>query len=368
MKLAKLSLAAIMAAGAFSVANATPLEDAIKGVDLSGFVRFRWYDESEGTNTQTDRNRFSSELLFKAPAGDNLSVGVSVSYESSQYAADQASSDANIVMHQAWLKYATADYSVKIGRQIPTTPWTETGYNGSMGNGVIGMYTGVENWTFAGAFFSQTDGANATIGTLADGENISAAAVIGQVGPVNLQVWGANMTNIFDSSIYAQADMKMAGFDVKVQMNQMNLADETAGLFADDSGLFWGAEASYSMDNFTVGGGYSSTDDDMPIYTLDPDDSGMVKWGKQIYYQTVNTPDADTYAVYGKAKFGAIGAGAGYVGASIGNNDMDEFYVDASYKYSKHFGLSTYYSVLNDDASASAADNNEFRFEAKYTF
>ncbi|MFW5625547.1 MAG: major outer membrane protein, partial [Campylobacter hyointestinalis] len=38
MKLVKMSLAAIVAAGALSsVASATPLEEAIKNVDVSGF-------------------------------------------------------------------------------------------------------------------------------------------------------------------------------------------------------------------------------------------------------------------------------------------------------------------------------------------
>ncbi|WP_086235869.1 MULTISPECIES: major outer membrane protein [Campylobacter] len=43
MKLVKLSLAAIVAAGALtSVANATSLEEAIKNVDVSGYARYRF--------------------------------------------------------------------------------------------------------------------------------------------------------------------------------------------------------------------------------------------------------------------------------------------------------------------------------------
>lgn len=40
MKIAKISLAALVALGAFStVASATPLEEAIKNVDLSGYAK-----------------------------------------------------------------------------------------------------------------------------------------------------------------------------------------------------------------------------------------------------------------------------------------------------------------------------------------
>ncbi|ECV9719069.1 major outer membrane protein, partial [Campylobacter upsaliensis] len=42
MKLVKLSLVAALAAGAFSVANATPLEEAIKDIDVSGVLRYRY--------------------------------------------------------------------------------------------------------------------------------------------------------------------------------------------------------------------------------------------------------------------------------------------------------------------------------------
>ena len=44
MNLAKLSLAAIMTVGALSTVNAQPLEEAIKGVDFSGFARYRFHD------------------------------------------------------------------------------------------------------------------------------------------------------------------------------------------------------------------------------------------------------------------------------------------------------------------------------------
>ena len=43
--LKKLSLAAIIAASGVSFASATPLTEAIKNVDLSGFLRVRFYNE-----------------------------------------------------------------------------------------------------------------------------------------------------------------------------------------------------------------------------------------------------------------------------------------------------------------------------------
>jgi hypothetical protein len=374
MKLAKLSLAAVMAAGALTTVSATPLEEAIKGVEVSGWMRYRYYDESD-IQAKSDRHRFSAPITFVSPVADNIKAGITFSVEQNSYAGDAANGTDDVTMSKFWFKYLGQDYSVRFGKQEIATPWTESGYGGSKGNGAVAMYTGVEGWTLAAAGFVNTSGLdadnidttalNAANGTTVTEENLYAAAAIGAVGPVNLQVWAARMTNVFDSSIFAQADMNMAGFGLKAQMNSMKLNSELGA--DDDSGIFYGVEGTFAMDNFTIGAGYTSTDDDMPIYTLDADDDGMLKYGQQIYYTTVNVADADTIAVFANATFGKIGLGAGYVDVSIDNDDSSEYYGTASYKYSKNFGLSAYYSVYEDDAD-SANDNNEFRFEAKYSF
>ena len=58
MKLTKISLAALVALGAFSsVASATPLEEAIKNVDLSGFARYRYTNTHEKNRVAKDVNK-----------------------------------------------------------------------------------------------------------------------------------------------------------------------------------------------------------------------------------------------------------------------------------------------------------------------
>ena len=60
MKLTKVSLAALVALGAFSsVASATPLEEAIKNVDLSGFARYRYTNDHYKNSAQSDTKRSS---------------------------------------------------------------------------------------------------------------------------------------------------------------------------------------------------------------------------------------------------------------------------------------------------------------------
>ena len=67
MKLTKISLAALVALGAFSsVASATPLEEAIKNVDLSGFARYRYTSDKKPESTKTRANhQFKMITNFK---------------------------------------------------------------------------------------------------------------------------------------------------------------------------------------------------------------------------------------------------------------------------------------------------------------
>jgi hypothetical protein len=403
MKLAKLSLAAIVAAGALTTVNAKPLEEAIKGVEISGFVRYRFYAEDGALDAKGDRHRFSVPVSLVAPVAENLTAGVSVRAEQNEYGANGAISDEfesdtikdndKFAMTKAWFKYATKDFSVRAGKFELATPWTDPGYAGNRGTGALAMYTGVPGWAFAAAAFTQTN-TSVTVGKLAlkamlaspnppsmpgltagnngidvGEENLYAVAAIGAVGPVNVQAWFSSMTNVFDSSIFVQADAKFAGFGLKAQANQLKLADETKGLFADDSGLFWAVEGSYAIDGFSVDAGYISNDDDQPIHTLSADDATQIKFGKQLVYETTNMPAAET--IYANAGFatGPYSVGVGYGTAELDGEDFaDEFYVQAGYKYSKNFNTVVYYSDMDIDGFGDEADNKEIRFEAKYSF
>ncbi|EPD6398923.1 major outer membrane protein, partial [Campylobacter coli] len=92
MKLVKLSLVAALAAGAFSVANATPLEEAIKDIDVSGVLRYRyetsneWSDingvaqnEGSGISGKQD-HKYRAQLNFSGAIADNFKAFVQLDY------------------------------------------------------------------------------------------------------------------------------------------------------------------------------------------------------------------------------------------------------------------------------------------------
>jgi len=371
MKLAKLSLAAIVAVGTMtSFASATPLEEAIKGVELNGMLRYRWYNESD-IPTASNRYRLSSAFGFTIPVADNFTAKVGLETNHNDLTKVDGSAAQNL-SYSTWdLTYKTADYSVAFGRMALNTPWTDPGFGGSRGTGLLAMYTGVEGWTFAAAAFMDTNIVAAGLAGI-DANDLYAGAAIGSVGPVNLQFWAAKMVDVFDSSYFAQADMKFEGFSVKGQFNVLELANVAAG--AEDTGLFWGIEAGFGMEGFQVGAGYTQNDDEMPIYTLNADDAGMIKAGKQIYYNTVNALDAETMFVKAGYSFDQYRFGVGYVSSEINvgttaapvSYDMDEIYFDLGYKYSKNLDFSAYYSIYDGDAATD--ENNELRFQAMYKF
>ncbi len=306
-----------------------------------------------------------------------------MSTDHNDYTKTGASSGKELSYSTWHLKYATDAYNVAVGRMALNTPWTDPGFGGSKGTGVLGMYTGLEGWAFAAAVFNSTDKASGEgtylsgdLENVFDNRDLYAAAAIGSVGPVNLQVWAAKMTDAFDSSVFAQADVAYEGFTFKVQANQLELAkfaDAAAREFKDDKGLFWGVEAGFAMNGFKVGAGYTQNDDEMPIYTLNADDAGMIKAGKQIYYNTTNALDAETMFINAGYSFDKYRVGAGYVDASIKEDetatkdyDMDEIYFDLGYKYSKKLDFSAYYSIYEGDEAKD--ENNELRFQAMYKF
>ncbi len=353
MKLAKLSLAAIMVAGAFSVANATPLEDAIKGVDLSGFLRYRVYSDESATTT-TERHRFSSQFSFTMPVADNLKANATFEFEGNDYprTSTEGAGGENLTVQQLWFKYATSDYCVKFGKQALNTPLTYNYYSPHTGDGVRAMYTGVKGWTFAAAAFADSK---------ITSENIYALAVIGSFGPVNAQLWGLKVSNMYDSMIFFQVDGKFAGVSLKGQYVTADPADSTL-----DRASFYGVQAGYAMDNFNVGAGYTKTADKNNGTTSFSADDQKIQSGMQIYGATSNAADATSAFITAGASFGKFGVGAGYTDASIGSNDGTEYYLKASYTYSKNFGANVYYSDMNWDDNT--MDNKEIRFEAKYKF
>lgn len=429
MKLAKLSLAAIVAAGAMTTfASAAPLEEAIKGVEVSGMVRYRWatnnkskYGASTPYAASSDYFRWSIPVTFVMPVAENLTAGFGYNFDNKVNGKTDVAKAGEPNSPKFWFKYATPDYSLRVGRFEISSPWTESGYAGTRGQGFLGTLNMVENWTFAAAYFASINGIdngvwnipfalgkgsddakawytkmNSDTGedfTNINGSNdLYAFAAIGSVGPVNLQAWYSKMQQVFKSAVFVQADVAYEGFSLKAQANQLKLDDTTkkfveAGVFSKDKGTFWGTEAGFAMNGFSIGAGFTQNDKKMPIYSLDDDNDGMIKAGWQMYYHTTNAFAARNIFVKAGYAFDQYRVNVGFVDASAyqqADKQGDkvkarETYIDAGYKYSKNFDLSVHYSMFDSRQSDAVGftnglsgyydkDNNEFKFQALYSF
>ncbi|MDR1008377.1 MAG: major outer membrane protein [Campylobacteraceae bacterium] len=396
MKLKSLSLAAILAVGALGALSAAPLEEAIKGVDVSGSVRYRAYVQSDFNSTVSsgnkgkDAHRFSGHLQLIAPITDSLKFGTSLVTDVWNDAGSRASvpagdtGDNSFTFDKYFFQYGEGGLTLKAGKIEIPTPWTQAAaISGSRGNGALALYNVNSDWTIAGAAYLQTNALNgyATPGlsNLDSYHNLYALAAIGKAGPVGLQFWAANYEHIADAALFGEAKFAVSGFNAKGQVSYVKLADEAAGVggATDDAGVFYGIEGGYKNQQLAVTAGYTASDKDQGIYTLDADADGIIKFGKQLYYRTTNVRDVGTVFVKGGATVDKFGFELGYGIADVGSRDQDysEAYGTVTYKYAKNFGLELYYSHLDLDndtrpnkLGTQEKTNDEVRFQAQYNF
>ena len=181
MKALKLSLVAALAVGSFSALNAKPLEEAIKNVDLSGDLRYR-YDSSTARKAPqafigagvagNQDHRFRARFGAKADIGDGFKIFGQIHYDLDRNRGfgDPASAGQGrtqtgnpFALRQAYLQYDMADYGLNfiLGRQELGTIWTDD-FVGTAAKVVYSPYDGLAIAAFAvDSFEEDTDGDNA---------------------------------------------------------------------------------------------------------------------------------------------------------------------------------------------------------------
>ncbi|TKX28091.1 hypothetical protein CQA38_09005 [Campylobacter sp. MIT 12-5580] len=224
MKLVKLSLAAALAAGSFSALNAISLEDAIKNVDFSGQLRYRYdtgrWDGSKnnaGISAQGNiggqqDHKIRARLGAKADIGDGFKVFGQVQYgpdnNGGYGAGSTTATNRTFDLRQAYLQYDLADYATSFtwGKQEFTSIWTDDISSMS----ARATYTGIEGLTLTAfavdsfeldsdrPFYDIDDYTNATttansVGDFLFRQNFYGAAAIGSYdlggSSLDTQLW-----------------------------------------------------------------------------------------------------------------------------------------------------------------------------------
>lgn len=178
MKFLKLSLAASVALGALSTASfAQPLEEAIKGIDVSGYLRYRYnddrYDNGNGNvNGSSANHQWRAVADFKTPVVNNIALNFGVWYNNQNNVNHGkgvndgtapggftgtglgSGSDGEFGVREfyATITPDSTATTIKIGKQLLDTPVTNA-YDGDRGTGILALNSDIPNLTLAAAAF-----------------------------------------------------------------------------------------------------------------------------------------------------------------------------------------------------------------------
>lgn len=412
MKLVKLSLVAALAAGAFSVANATPLEEAIKDIDVSGVLRYRYETGNEwsdingvapsegGSISGKQEHKYRAQLNFSGAIADNFKAFVQLDYNAKDggYGANNGSTtrsdSSKLNVRQLYLTYTDENVatSVILGKQQLNTIWTDNAIDGLVGTGVKVVNNSIDGLTLA-AFAVDSynnDEQGEDLGTVLNfSENLYGAAAIGSYevfnGQLNPQLWLAYMTDnaffyaldaAYNTTIFDGVNWTLEGAYLG------NSLDNERKDLGNGNGNFFALNGSIEVNGWdaTLGGLYYGKKDKATITVIeDQGNLGSLLAGEEIFYTNGSKLNGDTGRnIFGFVKAGytfnetvRLGADFVYGGTKTkaGNGgDKLEAVARVDYKYSPKLNFSAFYSYVNVDKDTDSTHRDAVRLQALYKF
>ncbi|EIK3785821.1 major outer membrane protein [Campylobacter coli] len=424
MKLVKLSLVAALAAGAFSVANATPLEEAIKDIDVSGVLRYRyetsneWSDingvaENQGSGISGKQDhKYRAQLNFSGAIADNFKAFVQLDYNAQDggYGANngsttrsyEAANSSTLNVRQLYLTYTDENVatSVILGKQQLNTIWTDNAIDGLVGTGIKVVNNSIDGLTLA-AFAvdsynsDEQDGElgkvsnNKNLTVLNFNENLYGAAAIGSYevfnGQLNPQLWLAYMTDnaffyavdaAYNTTIFDGVNWTLEGAYLG------NSLDNELKDLGNGNGNFFALNGSIEVNGWdaTLGGLYYGKKDKTTVTVIeDQGNLGSLLAGEEIFYTNGSKLNGDTGRnIFGYVKAGytfnetvRVGADFVYGGTKTENHsggDKLEAVARVDYKYSPKLNFSAFYSYVNVDKDTDSTHHDAVRLQALYKF
>lgn len=409
MKLVKLSLVAALAAGAFSVANATPLEEAIKDIDVSGVLRYRyetsneWSDingvaqnEGSGISGKQD-HKYRAQINFSGAIADNFKAFIQLDYNAKDggYGANSVSNTkTSLNVRQLYLTYTNEDVatSVILGKQQLNTIWTDNAIDGLVGTGVKVVNNSIDGLTLAAFAVDSynSDEQAGDLGTVLNfNENLYGAAAIGSYevfnGQLNPQLWLAYMTDnaffyavdaAYNTTIFDGVNWTLEGAYLG------NSLDNERKDLGNGNGNFFALNGSIEVNGWdaTLGGLYYGKKDKATITVIeDQGNLGSLLAGEEIFYTNGSKLNGATGRnIFGFVKAGytfnetvRVGADFVYGGTKTENHsggDKLEAVARVDYKYSPKLNFSAFYSYVNVDKDTDSTHHDAVRLQALYKF
>jgi len=421
MKLVKLSLVAALAAGALATsASAMPLEEAIKGVDVSGMTRIRY----KATNVKKDKAetthesewKFKAVMNVKTTIDDNFFNVVSIRYDSTNdgIGHSTANNDGNhkFEANQFFLGATFGNTTIQLGRQTIGAFFTDDMY----GDGIKVLNTDVEGLVLAALFMDSLErdkdisSVEGTIkygdflgnagdvlriasgsdykkkdGKISSEHNLYGVAAIGSYDPISFQLWYASLedvTNLFALELagdFAISDDVKLGLKGQYAFSDFDGKFKTGSGNTVDDGSFWAVEASSEFFGVDFSAGYIdfSTKENRASLNSFEDQGSFISPGEELL---------DNYSLYsGKNRYYFITAGYTIPDSGVrlgvdwvdGSNKVNGIKTDKSevvarvdYKYNEKLSFETWYSHVDEKKKVADSSNkaDAFRFQAKYSF
>ncbi|EAK5183613.1 major outer membrane protein [Campylobacter jejuni] len=416
MKLVKLSLVAALAAGAFSAANATPLEEAIKDVDVSGVLRYRYdtgnfdknFVDNLNLNNSKQYHKYRAQVNFSAAIADNFKAFVQFDYNAADggYGANGIKNDQKgLFVRQLYLTYTNEDVATSViaGKQQLNIIWTDNGVDGLVGTGIKVVNNSIDGLTLAAfavdSFMaaeqsSDLVGANGSAFKVDSIENLYGAAAVGSYdlagGQFNPQLWLAYWDQVaffyaLDAS-YSTTIFDGINWTLEGAYLGNSLDSELDKTYAN--GNLFALKGSIEVNGWdaSLGGLYYGDKEKASTVAIeDQGNIGSLLAGEEIFYTTGSRLNGDTgrnifgYVTGGYTFNETVRVGADFVYGGtkteatnhLGGGKKLEAVARVDYKYSPKLNFSAFYSYVNLDQGKNtneSADHSTVRLQALYKF
>ncbi len=425
MKLVKLSLVAALAAGAFSAANATPLEEAIKDVDVSGVLRYRYdtgnFDKNFVNNSNLNNNKqdhnYRAQVNFSAAIADNFKAFIQFDYNAVDGGTgvnNETNAEKGLFVRQLYLTYTNEDVATSViaGKQQLNLIWTDNAIDGLVGTGVKVVNNSIDGLTLAAfavdSFMAAEQGAellgHSNTSTATPNQapfkvdslgNLYGAAAVGSYdlagGQFNPQLWLAYWDQVafFYAVDAAYSTTIFDGINWTIEGAYLgNSIDSELDDTTHANGNLFALKGSIEVNGWDASLGglyYGDKEKASTVVIEDQGNLGSLLAGEEIFYTTGSRLNGDTgrnifgYVTGGYTFNETVRVGADFVyggtkteaASHLGGGKKLEAVARVDYKYSPKLNFSAFYSYVNLDQGVNtneSADHSTVRLQALYKF
>ncbi|HEF3692057.1 TPA: major outer membrane protein [Campylobacter jejuni] len=422
MKLVKLSLVAALAAGAFSAANATPLEEAIKDVDVSGVLRYRYdtgnFDKNFVNNSNLNNNKqdhkYRAQVNFGAAIADNFKAFIQFDYNAVDGGTgvdNVTNAEKGLFVRQLYLTYTNEDVATSViaGKQQLNLIWTDNAIDGLVGTGVKVVNNSIDGLTLAAfavdSFMAAEQGADllghSNTSTATPNQapfkvdsvgNLYGAAAVGSYdlagGQFNPQLWLAYWDQVaffyavdaaYSTTIFDGINWTLEGAYLGNSLDS-ELDDTTHA-----NGNLFALKGSIEVNGWDASLGglyYGDKEKASTVVIEDQGNLGSLLAGEEIFYTTGSRLNGDTgrnifgYVTGGYTFNETVRVGADFVYGGtkteaanhLGGGKKLEAVARVDYKYSPKLNFSAFYSYVNVDTDPESTHHDAVRLQALYKF